>query len=119
MSFDLELWQTKISEFFNNQEGQPYPCSNQNVTNGFFTEDESKWKEFLESNKNKITELRKDSVVFNNKERWHYYHHFSEEGHVRGFRFYKIKVDKTINKEFLMRCVLPCCAHYCCEFEWI
>ena len=40
----------KISEYFNKQEGQKYPCSNQIVLCGFVTKDDSKWKEFIREN---------------------------------------------------------------------
>lgn len=116
MSFDLELWQTKIREFFNNQEGDKYPCSNQMVVCGFVTEDDDKWKEFINQNKDNIQQLREREVRFKNGERWVRVP-ISES--VRGYRYYKAKVDKAINKKFLEACILPCCSHYCCEFEWI
>ena len=46
-----------ISDFFNNQEGQNYPCSNQIVICGFVTEDNSKWKEFINQNFLKVFSL--------------------------------------------------------------
>lgn len=80
MYSEIDSWQERIEKHFNQQEGQPYPCSNQIVTNGFFTEDENKWKQFLKNNK--IKEYRKNNVLFENEERWYYFNHFSIEGHI-------------------------------------
>lgn len=113
----IDPWQEKIKEYFNKQEGQNYPCSNQIVLNDFITNDKSKWEKFLKDNKDKIIKKRENEIVLNNNERWYYYGNLS--GSIIGYRFYKVKVDKTLDKKFITECILPCCALYCCEFEWI
>ena len=106
----------KISDHFNNQEGQNYPCSNQIVCCGFVTDDNNKWKKFINQNKNNITILRKREVRFKNGEHWI---RIPMSDFVRGRRYYKVKVDNNIDRKFLEQIILPCCAHYCCSFEWI
>jgi hypothetical protein len=106
----------KISDYFNNQEGQNYPCSNQVVICGFVTDDDNKWEEFIRQNENNIVTLMKRKVRFENGERWV---RIPTSESSRGYRYYKVKVDNNINRKFLEQIILPCCAHYCCEFEWI
>lgn len=106
----------KISNYFNNQIGQNYPCSNQIVCCGFVTGNDKKWKSFIEKNKENIYILTKRSFILKNQEKWF---RIPLNNSIRGFRYYKIKIDKNINKKFLKENILPCCGHYCCDFEWI
>lgn len=106
----------KISNWINNQEGQNYPCSNQRVCCGFVTDDNNKWNNFIKQNKNYIERLMQRDVVFKNKEHWV---KIPTSDFVRGRRYYKIKIDKNIDIKFLEQVILPCCANYCCELEWI
>lgn len=105
-----------ISGKINKQEGRKYPCSNQIVICGFFSTDED-WNNFVNNNLNKIKIRQKDRVVFENKERWH---HFSyvDYSH-RGYRFFKIKVSRNINREIFLNYIYPYCSLYCKEIEWI
>lgn len=106
----------KISNWINNQEGRRYPCSNQIVCCGFVTDDNEKWQNFIEQNKDSIEKLTKREIVFDSRERWI---KIPLNSSFRGYRYYKIKVDKNIDKNFLEQVILPCCANYCCELEWI
>lgn len=107
----------KISNWINNQKGQFYPCSNQVVCCGFVSDDNYKWHDFIEENKENIEKLTKRDFILKNKERWVKIP-ISES--VRGYRYYKIKVDRNIDDiNFLEQIILPCCANYCCELEWI
>ena len=38
---------------------------------------------------------------------------------MRGYRFYKIKIDKCINKDIFYERILPYCGFYCTEMEFI
>ena len=106
-----------ISEYYNNQEGQNYPCSNQLVCCGFVTNDIDKWNNFIEINKNNIERKLKNEIVLKDtKERWI---RIPLNSSARGHRYYKIKVDKNIDYFILSMIVLPCCNKYCKEFEWI
>ena len=118
MYFDPKQSQQKkkISDYFNNQKGQSFPCSNQIVLCGFVTDDNNKWKEFISQNKNNIVILREKEVQFKNGEKWI---RIPISESVRGFRYYKAKVDNNIDRKFLEQIILPCCTHYCCDFEWI
>jgi hypothetical protein len=106
----------KISNYFNKQEGRPCPISNQVVICGYVTTDEDKWNNFVKENMKDIIRRRKDSFVLKDKEVWH---RIPLSFSVRGYRYYKIKVDKNINRKFLEQIILPCCNNYCCDFEWI
>ena len=57
-----------------------------------------------------------DKWQLKNRERWI---RVPMSESVRGYRYYKIKVDNNIDRKFLEQIILPCCAHYCCSFEWI
>ena len=105
-----------ISEKINKQEGRKYPCSNQIVVCGFFSTDED-WNNFVKNNLDKIKIRRKDIIVFANKERWQHFSliNFSH----RGYRFFKIKVSRNINREIFLNYIYPYCSLYCKEIEWI
>lgn len=105
-----------ISERINGQDGRKYPCSNQVVVCGFFSTEE-KWNRFVQDNKNCIQEQRKREIKLSNNERWCYFDMNSFL--FKGYRFYKIKVDKDINREVFYKCIYPCCSLYCKEIEWI
>ena len=107
-------------EYFSKSQGRMYPCSNQIVICGIF------------SNKNEIEiakimedygyQLYKITKYYNewksHQERWLYFKNI-ESWKSRGYRFYKIMVDKDINKEFFQQVLLPCCAGYCCKIIFI
>ena len=118
MCFDpqWEQQKKKISDYFSKQEGQNYPCSNQTVICVFITDDNNKWKKFINQNKNNIVILREKEVQFKNGEKWI---RIPMSESIRGFRYYKAKVDNNIDRKFLEQIIYPCCTHYCCEFEWI
>ena len=105
-----------ISEKINKREGRKYPRSNQIAVCGFFSTDED-WNNFVNNNLNKIKTQQKDRVTFANKERWYYFDYTDYSQ--RGFRFYKIKVSRNINREIFLNCICPCCSLYCKEIEWI
>lgn len=105
-----------ISGKINKQEGRKYPCSNQNVVCGFFSTYED-WNNFVNNNLDKIKIRQKDRVVFSNEERWY---HFSYANYsCRGYRFFKIKVSRNINREIFLNYIYPYCSLYCKEIEWI
>ena len=105
-----------ISERINKQEGRKYPCSNQIVVCGFFSTDEE-WNDFVNNNLDKIKIRQKDRVVFANKEQWYHFDYINYSQ--RGYRFYKIKVSRNVNRELFLNCIYPYCSLYCKEIEWI
>lgn len=113
MSFNE--WQIRLAESINKQKGQNYPCSNQTVVNGFFGR-KFLWDNFIKENKNNIIEYYKNSIRLNNGEKWYY---FKSSIRVRGYRFYKIKIDATLPKEIVMTEILPLCSFYCKELTWL
>ena len=114
----LQDWQIKLSEYFSKQEGQNYPCSNQNVCNGFFTPRRELWENFIEKNKENIIWIRKESVCFKNGEYWYYYRNINDFT-CRGKRFYRIKIDINFDKKNIDEKILPYCGFYCKELEWL
>ena len=115
MSFSPEE-AARIADHFNNQEGQPYPCSNQIVCCGYITPNDQKWDFFVEKNKPNIRTFTKNNFILNNGEEWI---RVPLSKCVRGYRFYKVKVDRNINKDFFNMVIAPRCGLYCCDFEWI
>lgn len=104
----------KVSESIAKQEGQNYPCSNQVVCCGFFS-DHTVWKEFCEDNDIKYT-INQNSIVLQNDERWEW---FRTSYNRRGYRFYKIKVCSEIDEKMFFENIYPYCSLYCKEIEWI
>ena len=105
-----------ISKIINNQEGRNYPCSNQVVTCGFFAS-RDEWTEFCNQYKYKTKYITKDSIVFEDGERWNWFSINSYN--CRGYRFYKIKVSRMIDRNMFMNNIYPYCSFYCKEIEWI
>ena len=105
-------------EYFNKQKGRKYPCSNQIVRCAIVTNDRDKAIDLMR-NKKVVKKLeRKDYAVWllDNREQW-MWHRWNEN--CRGYRFYKVVVDKNINDEIFDLLVLPCGANYCCSMEII
>ena len=105
-----------ISDTISKQEGQNYPCSNQVVTCGFFAP-RKKWEEFCNENKHRTKHITKDYMIFEDGERWHWFSINSYN--CRGYRFYKIKVSRNVDRHVFMQNIYPYCSHYCKEIEWI
>lgn len=107
----------KISNHFSKQEGRPYPISNQVVVCGFVSIDLNDWKEFVKKlDKEKIWRMRQFEVVLSNNERWVYINPHEES--IRGYRFYKVLVNKNTDKKTIYKRIIPLCACYCKSFEW-
>lgn len=106
----------EISEEIDKQQGRKYPMGNQIVVCGFFAPEE-KWNKFVHDNLDKIVIRRKDEVVFDNGEKWHYFSYldFSQ----RGYRFYKLKVFCDIDYHLFLEFIYSRCIPYCKEIEWI
>lgn len=107
----------RYAEYYNKQEGRPYPCSNQIVACGVITKDKDK---ALSVMKDKGAVIRRNS--FNhiewelNNEKW-IWRNWNES--CRGCRFYKVIVDENVDENVFCYLVLPLCANYCCSFEII
>ena len=85
-------------EYFNKQKGRKYPCSNQIVRCAIVTNDRDKVVDFM-SDKEVVKKLeRKDYAAWllDNGEQW-IWHKWNEN--CRGYRFYKVAVDKNIKDE--------------------
>ena len=105
-----------ISDSISKQEGQNYPCSNQVVTCGFFAS-EDEWIEFCNKYKHKTKYITKDRMMFEDGEMWNW---FSVNSYnCRGYRFYKIKVSRMIDRSIFLNNIYPYCILYCKEIEWI
>ena len=109
-----------ISSFINNQEGQNYPCSNQIVTCGFIST-EKKWNKFVEKFKlaGEIKLLTKQRLFLSDGTQWRFFDINTTKFTFRGVRYYKIKVDKSIDADIFEERILPYCSFYCKEIEWI
>ena len=103
-------------EYFNQQKGRHYPCSNQIVTCIYITNNIQEVYEYL--NKNHIVPNRQGKNYIEwqeNNERW-IWRPISES--CRGFRFYKVKISNDYNNEKMLQyIILPCCDSYCCSWE--
>lgn len=106
----------RVLNIFNNQEGQPYPCSNQIVCCGYITPFDWKWERFVDQNMENIKVWTKNGFVLNNGDNWI---RVPISSNIRGQRYYKAKVDRHINRDFFITEIMPNCGNYCCNFEWI
>lgn len=103
---------------FDEQDGQKYPCSNQIVLCGIITKDKEKAIAFMkDKNVVKIRE-RKNEITWylDNGEKWMWQNWNINH---RGYRFYKIAVDKFIDINLFRYLVVPKCNIYCCSFDII
>lgn len=105
--------------YFNNQKGQAYPCGNQIVTCAIITHDVELAERIMEE-KGAIS-LRRFSHTERrwklNNENWLWKLNMVN-GQSRGYRFYKVIIDKNLSKEEIEK-VIIFCNIYCCSFEVI
>lgn len=105
-----------LADYFNQEEGQKYPCSNQIVTCAYITNNSQEVYNYL--NKNNIIPIRisKTHIEWQeNNERWIW---IPINYNTRGYRFYKVKISKDYgNEEMLEQVIIPCCDLYCCSWE--
>lgn len=104
-------------KYFNQQQGQNYPCSNQIVRCAIFTKNKIKALTFMK-NKGAIKKYETKNQIqwLFNEELWEWR---DWNMNLKGYRFYKVVVDENIEKEFFYHFVLPYCCNYCCSLEVI
>ena len=86
------------TNYFKNQKGQKYPCSNQIVLCGIFTYLE-KAKNILRPPNYFMKSIGANRTDWYNKDKTEKWRLFSPNTfNMRGYRFYKIKIDKCIDK---------------------
>lgn len=108
----------KAKEYFNQQQGQKYPTSNQTVTCAYITENKKEVIKYLKQKHIKpLIQQRYYLRWQENNEQWTWR---PITGNSRGYRFYKIKISKNYSDyNILQTVILPACAHYCCSWEII
>ena len=106
------------AEHFNKQYGRKHPCSNQIVLCGIITKDRDKAVDFMKDKNVVCKRERINEIIWllDNGEKW-MWRIWNEN--CRGYRFYKIAVDKIIDVDLFRLLVLPKCSGYCCSFEII
>lgn len=107
----------RVAERILRQEGQSYACGNQLVTCAIVGERED-WDRFVKLVEDEIAVLSRDSVKLRNGERWQFISMNAGEW-IRGYRFYKIKVRKDIDRDKFLEAIMPCCSFYCKEIVWL
>ena len=108
----------EFKEYYDNQEGRRYPCSNQIVRCGVVTNNREKAIDFMKD-KNVIRKIENQYFIewtLDNNEKW-IWRKWNE--YAKGCRFYKIAIDKYINKDVFNCLIRPCCYNYCCSVEII
>ena len=105
-------------KYFDKQIGQKNPCSNQIVLCGIITSDKNKAINFMKDKNITDKKERRDEIIWflDNDEKWMWRNWNVNH---RGYRFYKIAVDKVIEWELFKLFVVPKCDLYCCSFEII
>lgn len=107
---------TKLKKYYDRQEGQDYPCSNQIVTNIFYiNEFDDKIIEYVEyiggiwHGKNK---WHKAIVVGDNR-----YILLKPSDKTRGYRAYKAIIDNRIPIDDIQLFIEPYLELYCCHID--
>ena len=105
-------------KYFEKQIGRKNPCSNQIVLCGIITTDKNKAINFMKDKNIVDKKERNDEIIWflDNGEKWTWRNWNVNH---RGYRFYKIAVDKVIEWELFKLFVVPKCDLYCCSFEII
>lgn len=105
-------------DYFNKQIGQKYPCSNQIVLCGIITDDRYRALDFMKDKKFIVKHEQRYQIdwILANGERWQWR---IWNTNCRGYRFYKVAIDKNINDEIFETIIVPCCGSYCCSMEII
>ena len=106
----------RFKEYYDSQEGRRYPCSNQIIICGIITEDRNLAMDFMKDKQVVEMRQRKDEIVWrlDNGEKW-IWRHWNES--CRGYRFYKVAIDKLVKKEIFEYLIQPYCGLYCCSVE--
>lgn len=103
-------------EYFNNQEGTPYPCSNQIVVCAIITKDKDKALSIMEERGAVVRRQSRDHIEWElDNERWLWKNWNMNH---RGYRFYKILVDENIDEELFLYTRIKS-GSYCCSMEII
>ena len=112
---DLEVLK-EYADYFNRQKGRPYPCSNQTVVCGVITNDRDKALSVMEGKGAIIKKQYYNYIEWDlNNERWLWRNWNMNH---RGYRFYKVLVDKDIDDE-LFEFARINSGLYCCSMEII
>lgn len=107
----------RCASFYNKQNGQKYPCSNQNVICGIITNDRNKALTVME-NKGAIIKYQNTHQIrwMLDNEEWIW---MSWNERSKGRRLYKVIVDENIDEDVFRVIFTPFFHHYCCSFEII
>ena len=108
----------QFAEYYNNQEGRKYPCSNQIVRCGVVTDNREKAINYMK-NKNVVCKREtRDQIewILDNGERW-MWRNWNDS--VRGYRLYKVAIDRWTDKDVFNMIINPKCGLYCCSVEII
>ncbi len=104
----------QYAEYFNNQKGRAYPCSNQIVVCGVITKDRDRALSIMKEKGAVIIGQCNNNIKWElNNEIW-VWKRWNET--MRGHRFYKVLVDEDVD-ENLFRWTRIFCASYCCSME--
>ena len=108
----------KFKEYYDKQEGQKYPCSNQIVKCGIITTNRNLAIDFMKDKEVVKKWERKDEIMWelDNGEQWLWK---NWNINCRGHRFYKVAIDKMIDRNLFDCLVRPYCGLYCCSVDII
>lgn len=104
-----------ITNQIEKQKGLKYPVSNQ-VINCALIGYKNDWNNFVRSKKVNAIKISQYDILLNNGERWC---HIPLDSNFRGCRFYKLIVNKKIDRSYFFKVIYPYCSMYCCDIEWI
>ena len=106
----------EYADYFNKQKGRQYPCSNQIVTCAIITKDRDKALSVMRGKDAIMTRNYNNCIEwYLNNERWLWKNWNTD---YRGYRFYKVLIDKNIDDELFLFATTRG-GSYCCYMEII
>lgn len=106
--------------FYNCQEGRPYACSNQVVICGIITHTQEQAIDYMNAYPEyQLIRQSHNQLIWINQTTNQEWKWVRPNVNARGYRFYKVKISSIIEKNDFYERILPCCALYCCNMEFI
>lgn len=119
MNYTKEELLEYYKNYFNNREGQAHPCGNQIMICAIITHNVELAEKVMREKG--AVPLRKFSHIERrwklNDENWLWKSNMANDQN-RGYRFYKVIVDRNLSKKEIQQIIIPCNI-YCCSFEII
>ena len=114
--------QRHVKYWVSEQEGDPYPCSNQIVKRSIILRDLKRIEAFEQAYPHFVCYRRskwcQDTRYIDSRTEELWTVITAHENNLRGHRHYKAIIDSTIDEDTFNVLIAPCMSHYCCSVEF-